>query len=184
MLPKVFTTNDIVFINIDSTNTTLNSIIIKSITQPSTFSNTLKSDYNYLTCNYVSVGCRVVRTYNQNSNTPDFTNYYDYNICVNALGLSTEELATNNGSIFGEGLTENTKYLIMLIASIVTLLLFTIIIAMFGDAAAGALVGLIMSMVVCLTLTLIFELTLLIPILFILIGGAIAAIIMRKIFAG
>jgi hypothetical protein len=81
-------------------------------------------------------------------------------------------------------LTTNSKYWIMLISSVLILLIMTILMATFGDATSGLLVGLIMSMIVSLTLTIIFKLTLLIPILYIIIGGAICVIIIRKIFIG
>ena len=74
------------------------------------------------------------------------------------------------------------RYLVMLICSISALLIFTILLAVFGDATAGVLVGLVISMIVSLTLTIILQLSLIIPILYIIIGGAIVTILFKKIF--
>jgi hypothetical protein len=78
----------------------------------------------------------------------------------------------------------STKYLVMIITTIFILLLFVLLLASFGDATSGLLVGLVVSMILSLTLTIIFNLSLLIPILYILVGGSVCVIIIRKIFIG
>jgi hypothetical protein len=102
--------------------------------------------------------------------------------CYN--GLCQKTIPPSNEKCFFCSFSITTKYWIMLIASILILIIITILLAIFGDGLAGVLVGLVISMLTSLTLTLIFELSLLIPILYIIIGGSIATIIGRKVFMG
>jgi len=113
------------------------------------------------------------------------TNYYCFlGSCL--LNTTQRDIAKNETCVFClfDNLTENNKYGIMIISSVLILIVMTILLASFGQALAGLFVGLLMSMIVSLTLTLIFDLSLLIPILYIIIGGAITTVLIRKIFTG
>jgi hypothetical protein len=180
--PKAFSDNDVTSISIMSDGMFYFNSSVVTYTQPVGFSTTLKNNYNYLQCIYNSIGCRTVRTYNNFNGISDFTNYYDYKICVSSLSASVLPTPETCGLFCS--LTIAQKYWIMLVSSVLIVILMTILVASFGDGLAGLLVGLVMSMITSLTLTIIFGLTLLIPILYILIGGAIVAMLMRRIFAG
>lgn len=107
---------DYAYVNISSTNATINSIIVNTYSQPSGFSTTLRNNYDYLPCSYGSNGCRSVRTYNNNNGLPDFTNYYDYRICVNAIASNDIEQTSN--SFFGS-LSLGMKIVLALIISMI-----------------------------------------------------------------
>lgn len=120
--PKVFNTNDISQIDIITTNATYYNSSVTTYTQPSAFSTTLKSNYNYLMCTYTKNGCNVVRTYNNYNGISDFTNYYDYTICINSLNNANPSSDSTTGDIaIGKNLTASEKYLIILIVLIVTI---------------------------------------------------------------
>lgn len=154
LLPKIFIPNDYSTININSTNTTFNSIAIKTFTQPTTFKNTLRNDYNFLPCTYGSIGCSITRTYNQNSNLPDFTNYYDYNICVNTLNNDNPEETSSTGNFFdGTGLNQGTKYLIVLFAILAVILTFVAIGFMTNTVKVATIFGFIISTFVMIIFT-------------------------------
>jgi hypothetical protein len=161
----------------------LSNIDVIAYTQPSSFYTTLLSNYDFLKCIYSKVGCYNVRSYNNNNGISDFTNYYDYQICINTLNNPSAQAISYEEDFFSN-LSTNTKYLIMILSSVFILLFMTLILALFNEALSGLLVGLVMSMIVSLTLTLILGLTLLIPILYIIIGGSILAFLIRKIFTG
>jgi hypothetical protein len=123
----------------------------------------------------------------------NFLRWIDTNVCINSatcqqgscyLAGESPPQPTPTCDTFINCLTLNQKYTIMIVTSIMVIIAMVLIMSGFGEALAGLLVGLLMSMIVSLTLTLIFNLSLLIPILYILIGGAIFAILMRKIFTG
>lgn len=84
----------------------------------------------------------------------------------------------------GNNLSQNTFYIIMIIICIFIIIIFTILMASFGDATSGLLVGLVASMITSVALTIVWKLSLIIPILYIIIGGSIVAVIVRRIFAG
>lgn len=180
--PEYFNKTDFNKIDFRSINATINSVVLKTITQPKPFSLTLRNNYEYLPCIYTTIGCNLVRTYNNNNGISDFSNYYDYTICISSLNNNNP--TQNNDSGFFNNLSVNMKYFIMIICSLLVVIIMTILMSSFGDGLSGLLVGLVMSMITSLTLTIIFNLTLLIPILYILVGGAICAMLIRRIFAG
>lgn len=137
--PKVFTVNDIASAVITSTNATYQSSKVSTFTQPSPLTTTLRGDYNYLSCTYSTTGCRVVRTYNNNLGLSDFTNYYDYTVCVNTLSATsiTNQNATNNLPSLSAG----AKIFIILAIIFVTLIAFSIAGYSLGNGALGMGIG-------------------------------------------
>lgn len=179
--PQSFLNGDVSEVNITTDNTTYKSLNVNSYTQPNSFYTTLKSNYNFLQCIYQDIKCYLVRTYNNGNGISDFSNYIDYTICLSSI--NNQNLPDNDTDFFNN-LPIQTKYWIMLISCLIIVIFMTIIMSIFGNGIAGLLVGLIMSMITSLTLTIIFNLSLLIPILYIIIGGAICAFLIRKIFTG
>jgi hypothetical protein len=114
--PQSFSTGEISQVNIDSNgNYTLKNIEILSYTQPSPFYSTLKSNYDFLPCIYIETGCYKVRTYNNNNGISDFTNHYDYDVCIDSLNNPNPSATSNeNEWLSGINLSKSTKYLIVL----------------------------------------------------------------------
>lgn len=153
--PNIFNGMDVNTLYIQAINTTLQNVEVKTFTTPTPFTTTLKGNYEYLPCQYTSTGCRIVRTYNQNSNTPELTNYYDYNICINGLGLNNVQspstgLCTN---LFGCGLSDTTKYLIVLFTILVIIGGFVVIGFTTDTIKMSTVVGVVISVFAFITFT-------------------------------
>ena len=188
--PILTTDNNIYKIIISSSgNTTFNNITAKTISSFSSFTSNINgllgNNNSVLPCVYTSVGTRIVRTYANNNGQPDYSSYKDYNVNLKATGLTKSEVAQSkeNDNINNE-LSLNMRYYIMLGVSVGLLLLLSLFGVVGHEPVGGFLSGLASSMLSSLTLSIIFKLSLLIPILYILIGGAIAVIITRKTTSG
>jgi hypothetical protein len=132
----VFTNNDYSSINITSNNVTLNQIKIFTYTQPKGFSTTLKNNYDYLSCTYSTIGCNVVRTYNNIDGLADFTNYYDYTVCITGVALDTTQLNNSDTRVY----TTQEKTLYSFLVILFSIIVLSIIPALFG--ADGGLIAL------------------------------------------
>lgn len=86
--PKTFTSSDYQNILFEG-NQTVSVINAFIVTQPQAFYETLRSDYNYLSCSYTTTGCRTVRTYLTTNYLPDFSNYADNTVCVDSLNVNS-----------------------------------------------------------------------------------------------
>ena len=142
--PQSFTVNDVNDIKIITTNATYYNSTIKTYTQPSAFSLTLRNNYDYLSCTYGSIGCNLVRTYNNANGISDFTNYYDYTICVNSLN-NENIVSTTEDFLGGSGLSQGIKYLIVLFTVLTILIGFTALGFMMKMIQASFIVGSIIS---------------------------------------
>lgn len=144
--PQLFTNNDLQSIAITSLNGTYISSTISTITQPNGFSTTLRNNYDYLTCTYSTIGCRNVRTYNNNNGISDFSNYYDYQVCINTLGNSNPQDSSGLNDFFNGGnLSAGMKYLIVLIALIAIIGGFTVAGFSMQNASMGFTIGVIIA---------------------------------------
>ena len=119
-----------------------------------------------------------------------FKKWINTNVCVNNATCQAGTCYEEGKGPVGEfnlnfnNIPLGTKYLIMLVSTILVLIGMVILMSTYGDSTSGLLVGLVLSMITSLTLTIIFHLSLLIAILYIIIGGAIFAVVIRKVFAG
>lgn len=140
--PQTFVGNDIYRINIQplfSSNTTLNSIVIVNIPTFKQFATTQQNTLLVSPCIYTANGLYKVRTYGNNNGMPDYSIYTDYNINIIQLGSTANEVARASGldkALFGEGLSKNIKYLIVL---------FTIMSIIAGFTALGFAIKMIQA---------------------------------------
>lgn len=130
-VPSVFTGNElsqIVFETDSNSNVTITNLIVKTIPNFEGFRNVTYNDYNLYTCTYGVTGCKVMRTYLNLNAYPDFTNYRDWNVCVNGLSLSQSDInAIANGEQPSMTLEEK-HFIYALIIIIVVSLLITVLI--------------------------------------------------------
>ena len=158
--PIVFAINDIYYYRINSTNTTLNYISLVTIPQFNSFSNIASTQpaydqfgnvvgyYFQNDCLYSSVGSYKARTYGNNDGTPDYSVYNDWNINLDGTGLTQQQLDVHtNGQdwLSGNGLTQNTKLLIILFTLLLTIGSFTAIGFTMNNVASGFTIGIIVG---------------------------------------
>ena len=140
-----FTNNEYAQINITTTNITINSIIINSYTQPHGYDGTLVSNYQFLPCISNIIGCKTVRTYNNNDGLADFTNYYDYTVCLN--GVNSNNIANAQAVNDLPPLSTGLKYLIFFLILVVLIVSFTIYGIVADNKAMGMGVGIVLGII-------------------------------------
>jgi hypothetical protein len=179
--PKLFTQN-VGMIEVNGNNATQKSLTVNTFTQPNGYTGTLQNNYDFLPCLTSAIGCRDVRTYVNLDGLPTFTKYQDWNICLDSINNENPATPQNNNTTGGlfASLSMNTKYIIMLVSTIGLFLVIMFFGMASGSGQAGVTGGLVVAMVVCLTLSIIFGLSLIIPILFIILGGVAVAFLIRK----
>lgn len=126
-----------------SVNSLINSIQIRTIPTYPAFSTTLKNDYNYITCTYSTLGCKLLRVYNVNNLSQPYQNYKDYTICLNSVGGTSVQDTTPPSTDFtsGYGLSDSTKYVVVIITLIVLITGFTIMGYSMGNGNLGMIIG-------------------------------------------
>jgi len=149
--PRTINTLDISSMTLYSSNAQYESLKIYTYTQPTAFSSTLRQNYNYLRCSYGTTGCKTVRTYNNNNNLADNTNYFDYTICVNSLSASS--VASQNAQNELPELSQGAKVLIILIIIMITLIGFSIGGYSIGTPRVGMGVGAVVSLFIMIIAT-------------------------------
>lgn len=140
-------TNGVSQIGIYTSNATFYNASEVSYTTPKGFSATLTNNYNYLTCSYGTTGTYDVRMYNNNNGLPDFTNYKDYTIYIQGIGLSASQLASAGNPAAGmPALSDGMKLFVILLLLLFELLGFTAITyTTMHDAKPGFATGAIIA---------------------------------------
>lgn len=126
--PQTFIGNDIYRINIDSSDTLLNSIVVVNIPTFNQYTTTQQNTLLVSPCLYTSSGITRVRTYGNNNGMPDYSVYTDYDVNIINLGLTQNDIARVSGTddiLSGQGLSKGVKYLIVLFAIMVEIIGFT-----------------------------------------------------------
>jgi hypothetical protein len=175
-------------------NYTLYNIDIISYTQPNPFSSTLLSNYDYLPCTYSKTGCNIVRTYNNANGISDFTNYYDYTICMNSLnninpsqGTSNENAQSFMNGLFGlsNDSPQSTKVWVGTLI-IIVVFLFTLfgIWSMTGSGELATLLGCIFAAVLFIIFAILGFYPAWIVVIIFIIVAAIIGIFVRKMIIG
>jgi hypothetical protein len=176
--PMVFFGNDIYTININATNTTLNNASLYTIPTLRQFTQTYNTTVTVDACMYTSLGNRKVRTYGNQNAQPDYSTYSDYNVNIRLLGASRSQLQANEDSAtFIEQIPIEWRYVILIVLCFLALL-FPMLIA----GRDGVIAGISFSAILSLALTIIFKLSLLLPIIYIIIGGGVIAILIKTMF--
>lgn len=187
-LPQYYAGTSVASIIINSSQAQLNSIDIKSYTEPQGFSQTLPDDKTYLQCLYDNDGSYLVRTYNNNNYQPDYTNYQDYRINV-VLAVNTtsggapfdQDTQDFVDATFGTGLSVAQKLFYAIMITFVALIL-VVILGVYTDMPSALTGGL--SVIVVIASLIMFAFLGFIPIWIIILLGIIGAGVVAMFFKG
>jgi hypothetical protein len=177
---KTITASSINKINITTDNSTLSYLQITYPTPYKPYLLTQKNNYNFLVCTYTANGCYNVRTYQTFTPSESFQNYNDILVCMNNInGVSANDYETGSSDDFIQSIPIMWRYIIMLI---VVMIFFIVPLILAGSE--GVIAGLSLSAIISITMSIIFGLSLLIPIVYTVIAGGVVAILIRKTVTG
>lgn len=135
---QLFTGQSISSVLINTTNTTINSLLEGEIFSTNTgFQILVSNDLTFEPCEYTQAGLYHVRTYSYVSGAPDYSNFVDYDINIKQLGASPSVISGANQD---KGLSSVAKIwisLIVIIAIMVLLAVLGVILTRHFPAGAG-----------------------------------------------
>jgi hypothetical protein len=164
---------------INSTNTTFNNLRVYTYTQPNGFSDTLKSNYDYLPCTYSTVGCKLVRTYNNNNGVSDFSNYYDYTICMNSVNNANIDTTIQPGELCDDW-SDGSKVLWISLILLIVLFVFIGVGFKIQSISIGLSIGLIFDLLLLIGFSIIGCVPGWVTVVIIIISAGIVALFFKN----
>lgn len=180
--PQTFIGNDIYRINIDSNDTILNSLIVVNIPVFNQFATTQNNTLLISPCLYTSSGVTTVRTYGNNNGMPDYSIYADYDVNINNLGMTENELEASGGTdefMSGQGLSKGTKYLIVLFTVLVIIVGFTALGFAMQMIQASFIIGSIISVFALIIFTIFGWISWIVIVMMLIIGIAVSILLSK-----
>jgi hypothetical protein len=138
-----------------------------------------RSDFSSINCEYNNDGCYDLRTYLSFDNINTYQKYKTFKVCLSNFIDGNDIIGEGEAADFINSIPISWRYLIMVIAVIIFFIIPLILAG--GD---GAIASLALSSLISLTLSIIFGLSLLIPIIYIIISGGLIALLIRKVSTG